>query len=103
MKLKFKKGDKVIVLSGKDKGKQGTIEKVHTDDASVLIKGVNVVKKHVKPGSVTKEGGIISIEKPIGVSCIAVVCSKCKEGVRVGYKMVDEKKYRICKNCGNTL
>ncbi|MEK7595911.1 MAG: 50S ribosomal protein L24 [Patescibacteria group bacterium] len=101
--MKIKKGDLVKVISGKEKGKEGKVESVLLEKDLVLIKGVNVVKRHVKPGRVSKEGGIISIERPIVSSRVMVVCEKCKEPTRISYKLVDGAKYRICKRCGNSL
>ncbi len=100
--MKIKKGDKVKVISGKDKGKEGTVEKVVLGKKAVIA-GINIVKKHVKPGKVSKEGGIISINKPIDISRIMLVCGKCKREVRVGYKITDSKKIRVCKVCGGAL
>ncbi|OGC50465.1 50S ribosomal protein L24 [candidate division WWE3 bacterium RIFCSPHIGHO2_01_FULL_40_23] len=100
--MKIKKGDKVKVIAGKDKGKEGTVREV-SKSGRVVIEGVNIVKKHVKAGKVSKEGGIISMEKPIDASNVMVVCEKCKREVRTMQKLVDGKKYRVCKRCGNTI
>ena len=101
--MKIKKGDKVKVIAGKDKGKEGSVEKIFLEKAKVTVTGVNVVKRHVKPGKVSKEGGIISMEKPVSVSNVILVCSSCGKTTRVGYKMVGDKKTRICKKCGNAI
>ncbi|MBI4091545.1 50S ribosomal protein L24 [candidate division WWE3 bacterium] len=101
--MKIKKGDKVLVLSGKDKGKEAVVESVLKQSGRVVVRGVNVAKKHVKPGKVSKEGGIISVEKPIDASNVKIICEKCKKPSRVGYKIIDGKKFRICARCGNTL
>ena len=96
---KIKKGDKVQVLSGNDKGKTGEVLEVIPKTQKILVKGVNVRKKHVKPRKQGEEGGIISVECPIYASKAAVVCPKCGKPTKVGF--IDEKgeKVRICKKC----
>ena len=101
--MKIRTGDKVQVIAGKDKGKDGQVERVLLEAGSVVVHGVNIVKRHVKPGKISKEGGIIPMEKPITVSNVALVCPHCSKTTRVGYKTVDGKKLRICKKCENTL
>ena len=101
--MKIRKNDIVVIISGKDKGKQGKVEKTISSDEKVVVVGVNIVKRHVKPGKVSKEGGIISMERPISVSKVMIFCKTCNKGVKVGFKTVDEKKVRVCKKCGNSL
>lgn len=101
--MKVKKGDKVKVLSGKDRGKVATVLKVMPLSGKVVVEGVNVVKKHVKPGTATKEGGIVSIEKPIYASTVMYYNEKEKKSERVGFKKIDEKKFRISKVSGEVL
>lgn len=103
MAQKIRKDDKVKIVTGKDKGKEGKVLKVFKDTGKVLVEGVNVVKRHVKPGVVSQEGGIISVEKPIDMSNAMVVCSKCSRPVRVGFKTEKDKKVRICRRCGESL
>lgn len=93
--MKIRKGDRVKVISGKDKGKTGPILHVFKKTNRVLVEGVNVVKRHVKPGVVSKEGGIVSIEKPIHVSNVMYWDEKAAKTVRIGYKLSDRKKHRI--------
>lgn len=76
--MKIRKNDKVKVITGKDKGKEGNVLSVFKKKNKVLVEGVNIVKKHVKPGTVSKEGGIISMEKPIDASNVMVVKAKAK-------------------------
>lgn len=95
--MKIKKGDKVKVLSGKDRGKVATVLKVILSKDKVVVEGVNMVKKHIKPGTVTKEGGIVSIEKPVYASTVMYYNEKEKKSERVGYKKIDGKKFRISK------
>ena len=98
--MKIKKDDKVIVLSGKDKGKQGKILSADPKALKVVVEGVNVATKHQKPMKQGQEGGIIKVETPIYASKVQLVCPKCDKGTRVGYKIVDGKKVRVCKHCG---
>ena len=98
--MKVKKGDTVQVLSGNDKGKKGEVLQVIPKDSKIVVKGVNVRKKHIKPRKQGEEGGIIPVECAIHSSKVNVVCSKCGKSTRVEYKVEDDKKVRICKKCG---
>ena len=95
--MKLKKGDKVIVIAGADKGKTGTIQKVFPKLNRVVIDGVNVHKKHMKPRQNNPEGSIVEIYAPIDVSNVAIYDAKEKKASRVGYAFVDGKKVRISK------
>ena len=101
--MKIKKGDKVKIISGKSKGKIAPVLKVLSDVNMVIVEGVNVAKKHVKPGNVSKEGGIVSIEKPIDVSNVMYFDEKTNTTTRLGYKVIKGKKYRISKKTGEVL
>ena len=98
--MKIKKDDKVVVLSGKDKGKMGKVLVADPKGMKVIVEGVNVATKHQKPQKQGQDGGIIKVETPIYVSKVQLVCDKCGKGVRVGYKFVDGKKVRVCRKCG---
>jgi large subunit ribosomal protein L24 len=97
--MKIRKDDKVKIITGKDKGKEGKVLKVLKEEQKIVVEGVNVVKKHVKPGSVgqNKEGGIVSIEKPIAASNVMFLDDESGQPIRLGYKIIDGKKYRINK------
>lgn len=99
MKFKIKKGDKVKVLTGKDRGKTGVVEVVLTSDQKVKIEGINVVKKHQKPQRRGEKGQIISISMPIDISKVQLICPKCSKSTRVGRIMDGDKKLRVCKKC----
>lgn len=99
--LKFKKEDKVKVTSGKDKGREGVVEKI-VKDSAVLIPGINEYKKHVKSQGKQK-GGIYPIPKPLPFSKVALVCPKCGKQTRVGFRVVGSEKVRICKKCGRQI
>jgi large subunit ribosomal protein L24 len=98
--MNIKKDDKVVVLSGKDKGKQGKILTADPKAEKVIVEGVNVATKHQKPRKQGEEGGIIKVETPIYASKVQLVCPKCGKATRVGHKIVDGKKTRVCKKCG---
>ena len=101
--MKIKKGDTVQVLSGNDKGKKGEVLEVIPKDSKVVVKGVNVRKKHIKPRKQGEEGGIIPVECAINSSKVNVVCSKCGKPARIGDKVENGKKVRICKKCGTKI
>jgi len=96
--MHVKKGDKVRVISGKDKGKTGVILASYPKDSRVLVEGVNIVKKHAKPSQVNPQGGIISFEAPIHVSNVMPIDPKSGNPTRVGYKTIDDKKVRVAKS-----
>ena len=98
--MNIKKDDKVVVLSGKDKGKQGKVLVADPKAMKVIVEGVNVATKHQKPRKQGEEGGIIKVETPIYASKVQLVCPKCGKGTRVGHKIADGKKVRVCKKCG---
>ena len=98
--MRIKKGDTVQVLAGNDKGKTGEVLEVIPIDSKVVVKGVNVRKKHIKPRKQGEEGGIIPVECAIDSSKVNVVCPKCGKSTRIEYKIEENKKVRICKKCG---
>ena len=98
--MKIKKDDKVVVVSGKDKGKQGKILVADPKAGKVIVEGVNVATKHQKPQGQNQEGGIIKVETPIYASKVQLVCPKCGKATRVGFKLADGRKVRVCKKCG---
>ena len=98
--MNIKKDDKVVVLSGKDKGKEGKILSADPKDLKVIVEGVNVATKHQKPRKQGEEGGIIKVETPIYASKVQLVCPKCGKATRVAHKIEGDKKVRVCKKCG---
>ena len=98
--MNIKREDKVVVLSGKDKGKQGKVIKADPKAMKVIVEGVNVATKHQKPRKQGEEGGIIKVETPIYASKVQLVCPKCGKATRVGHKVEGDKKVRVCKKCG---
>ena len=101
--MKLKKGDRVVVLTGKDRGKEGVISRVLTKDNRVIVDGVNVVKKHQKSRSATQAGGIIEVDMPMPASSVAIISTDGK-ATRIGYKFDGAgHKIRICKRTGAEL
>ena len=103
MAMNVKKGDTVIVLSGKDKGKQGKVLGTVPSEAKVVVEGINMVTCHVKPRRQGEEGGIVKREAALYASKVQVVCPKCSKPTRVAHKVEDGKKTRVCKHCGAEL
>ena len=100
MAMHIKKGDTVVVLSGDDKGTQGEVIAVSREEGKVIVKGANIIHKHVKARKQGETGGIVDAEGAIYASKVALYCSTCKKGVRVKTEVVDGKKIRVCAKCG---
>ena len=98
--LKIKKNDKVVVLSGKDKGKTGKVLGTVPSEAKVVVEGINMVTCHIKPRKQGEQGGILQKEAPIYACKVQKVCPKCNKPTRIGHKVEGDKKVRICKKCG---
>jgi len=102
--MRIHKGDTVVVLSGKDKGKKAEVVRAIPADQRVILEGVNVAKRHQKPTRATQQGGIIDKFMPVHVSTVALVCKSCDQPTRAGYRIEsDGEKVRICKKCESEL
>lgn len=101
--MRIKKGDTVKILSGNDKDKTGEVLEVSPKTGKILVKGVNIRKKHIKPRKQGEEGGIISVECSIDSSKANVVCPKCNKATKVGFEIKKDEKNRVCKKCGAKL
>ena len=102
--MRILKGDQVIVLQGKDKGKKAEVVRAIPSASRVILEGVNVAKRHAKPTRATQQGGVIDKFMPVHVSTVAIVCKTCDRPSRIGYKIEEDgEKVRICKKCGSTL
>ncbi len=109
--MKIYKGDKVLVIKGKYKGEVSKVVKVFRKNNSVLLQGINIVKKHVKVPTLEdtpkKESKIVKIEKPIDVSKVMLICPNCTKPTRVGFKLIQDqgklKKIRVCKKCNQEI
>jgi large subunit ribosomal protein L24 len=97
--MKIKKDDNVLVISGKDRLKQGKIVQTFPDKNKILISGINIAKKSAKPTKKNPKGGIMEISKPISASNVMLLCTKCQKPTRVGFIFKDKKKVRICRIC----
>lgn len=97
--MKIKKGDNVLVLKGKDKGKKGKVQQVFPKDGKLVVEGMNIRKKHIKPKRAGEKGQVVLLAGRMTSSNVALVCPKCSKPTRVGFTMQGPKKYRSCKNC----
>ena len=103
MSMNIKKNDTVVVLSGKDKGKQGKVLGTVPGKSKVVVEGVNMVTCHVKPRKQGETGGIVKREAALNSCKVQVVCPKCNKGTRIAHKIEAGNKSRVCKHCGATL
>ncbi|OIO52131.1 MAG: 50S ribosomal protein L24 [Candidatus Portnoybacteria bacterium CG_4_8_14_3_um_filter_44_15] len=101
--MRIKKGDTILIISGKDKGKKGKILQAFPRLNKILVEGVNVVKKHRRAKNEREKGQVIEVFKPISVSNAKLVCPKCGKATRVGYRPTEKNKYRMCKKCGQEI
>lgn len=97
--MKIHKGDTVQVMVGKDRGKSGKVLSVDTGESKVLVDGLNMVKKHMRPKKQGEKGEIVSLARPLNASKVMLVCPSCKEPSRVGFQMDAQAKRRICRSC----
>ena len=102
MKTKLKRDDTVQIIAGKDKGKTGKVLRIETDARRVIIQGLNMSKKAVKPRKQNDKGGIIDVEAPLDISNVMIVCKKCGP-TRVGIAFENDEKRRVCRKCGEVL
>ncbi len=103
-KVHVKTGDTVVVLSGKNKGKQGKVMAVSPKEGKVIVENVNMVSKHIKPRKMGEAGGIVKAEGAMYASKVQIVCPRCKKPTRIGHKInEDGSKNRICRKCGQIL
>ena len=103
MSMNIKKGDTVVVLSGKDRGKQGKVLGSGPKSSKVVVEGINMVTCHVKPRKQGEEGGIVKREAAVASCKVQVVCPKCSKATRVAHKIENGKSVRVCKHCGAAL
>ena len=97
--MKIKKGDLVLIISGKDKGKTGKVTKALPKDLKILVEGVNLKKKHARPKKQGEKGQVVQIPAPLSISNVKVICPKCGKATRVGYAIDKDIKKRVCKKC----
>lgn len=101
--MKIKKGDKIRVIVGKDKGKEGVVEKVYNKSNKILVLGINLYKRHLKKSDKFPQGGVIDVPRPILVSKVMFICPKCKKPTKIGYQIEKNRKVRICKKCKSII
>jgi len=115
--MKIKKGDTVLIISGKDRGRTGKVLHVFPKRKSILVEGINLKKKHIRPKKEGEKGQVVKIPKALNVSNVKLICPKCKKPTRVGYKITksevkkdsqgnlrqQKSKVKICKRCGQAL
>lgn len=101
--MKLRKGDKVQMTVGRDKGKTGAIIRVFPATAQVLVENIGVVKKHTKPGGKNPRGGILDIAKPVSAAKVALICPSCNKPTRIGYQINKTVKERVCRKCNATV
>jgi large subunit ribosomal protein L24 len=99
-KMRIHKGDNVIMLSGKDKGKNGKVLLTLPEKDNVIVDGLNLMKRHLRAKKQGQKGQIISKERAVSISSVALICKSCGKPTRIGFKVVDKNKSRICKKCG---
>lgn len=98
--MKIRKGETVLITSGKDRGRKGKVLTVFPKERKVIVEGINLRKKHQRPRRAGEKGQIIQLPGPLDISNVKLICPKCGKATRVGYKITEKKKYRICKKCG---
>lgn len=102
--MRVRKNDTVVVLAGKDRGKRGRVRKALPDKESVVVEGLNMIKRHSRTRRSARQAGIIELESPIHISNVQLVCNKCGEPTRVGAQnLEDGRKVRVCRSCGEVM
>ncbi len=101
--MKIHKNDQVLIISGKDRGRKGKVMEVLPKQGKVLVEGINLKKKHVKPKKSGEKGQIVEMPALFDVSNVKLVCKHCGKAAKVGYKIEGKKKFRICKKCGQEI
>mgnify|MGYP006148948905 CR=1 FL=1 len=102
--MNIKKEDRVQIITGKDKGKRGSVQNISLKDGALTVEGVNIIKRHVKANPTVRQSGIIQYEAPISASKVMIVCAHCDKAVRIGFKFLEDgKKVRICRSCQEVM
>lgn len=101
--MNIKKGDKVLITTGKDSGKSGKVASVNPKENRIVVEGLNMIKRAIKPKKMGETGQIVSVAAPLNVSNAMIVCPLCGKTTRVGSKMEGDKKKRVCKKCGGSF
>jgi len=102
--MKIKRGDNIIVISGKDRGKQGKVIKVLPNNEKIIVENINLKKKHQRPKTGGQKGEKIEVPRPVPSSTVALICKNCGKPTRIGFRTLpDGKKIRICKKCNQEI
>jgi large subunit ribosomal protein L24 len=102
--MKIKKGDNVLIIAGKDRGKKGKVRKALPDKDKVIVDGFNMIKRHSKTKGKTRQAGIIELEAPIDISNVMIICNKCNKPARVGYRALEDgNRARYCHSCSEII
>jgi large subunit ribosomal protein L24 len=101
--MKIKKNDQVKMISGKDRGKTGKVLRVFSQSGKAVVEGLNIVKKHTRPRREGEKGQRVTVPAPIDISNLMLVCPKCSKASRVGFKVTEKNKFRVCKRCGSEI
>jgi len=101
--MRIKKGDTVLINSGKDRGKTGKVIEVFPKDQRIMVEGINVVKKHVRAKRSGEKGQRVEVPRPFNVSNVKLICPKCKKPSRIGARIIEKRKYRVCKKCNQEI
>jgi len=97
--MEIKSGDTILIIAGKDKNKSGKVTEVYPKNNKVIVEGLNIVKKHVRPKKEGEKGQRVEVPRPIDVSNVQIICPKCKKPARIGHRLMEKNKVRICKKC----
>lgn len=101
--MKIRKNDQIKILSGKDRGKTGKVLRVMPSSGKILVEGLNLVKKHVRPKKQGEKGQRVSVPAAMDISNVMIVCPKCSKASRLGFKISEKNKFRICKKCKSEI
>lgn len=101
--MKIKNGDTVLIISGKDKGKKAKVIRVLIEENRIVVEGANLRKKHTRPKKQGEKGQIVEIAAPFNVSNVKLICPRCKKATRIGYRVTEKNKFRICKKCNQEI
>ncbi|MCK4402734.1 MAG: 50S ribosomal protein L24 [Dehalococcoidia bacterium] len=102
--MKVRKGDTVVIIAGKDIGKKGKVHRVLPKEDKIVVKGLNIIKRHSRTRGRARQAGIIELEAPLHVSNVMLLCSKCGKPARVGFCSIDDgRRVRVCRSCGEVI
>lgn len=101
--MKIRKNDTVLVIRGRDRGKKGKVRYAYPEKERLVVDGVNMIKRHARARGGARQAGIIELEAPLHVSKVMLICSKCNRPSRVGFRIVEGKKFRVCSSCEEVI